>query len=234
MVGKKMGAFCTKVVPGSPLSRLQSWTQGIRAQPSVPLSGETPGSFWRALGMLQPLPAGPDTWQLRVHCSRDLLATSPLPCHCCDPPGTVAREPRGQGILHSCLCPRHPSTSTSSPQCSHQARGCPCPPSQACPCSSPLSSSPHGGKTLTNDSHQENELCSVHGGQAGSICSENRCLQEGGRNLPPKPAGIICGPLGWGTTANQRLQKQTMALEELLHRQACLSKFAARFASKRS
>lgn len=171
-----MGAFCTEVIPGSLLSWRHSRTQGIRAQPSISLSGETPGSFWHALGMLQPLPAGPDTWQLHAHCSGDLLATGPLPCHCCDPPGTVTREPRGQGILHGCPCPHHPSTSTSSPQCSHQARGWPCPPSQVCP----LSSSLHGRKTLTNDSHHKNELCSVHGGQAGSICSENRCLQEGG------------------------------------------------------
>lgn len=85
-----------------------------------------------------------------------------------------------------------------------------------------------------NDLQHENDLCSLYRGQAGSICSQDRCLQEGGQNPPPKPAGYICGPLGWGTTTNQRLQKQTMVIKELLHRQACLSKFTAQFASKRS
>lgn len=79
---KKLETFCTKVIPGSPLSRLQSRTQGTRAQPSVSLSGEAPGSFRHALGTLQLLPAGPDTWQLCAHCSRDRLASSPLLCHC--------------------------------------------------------------------------------------------------------------------------------------------------------
>lgn len=67
---------------------------------SISLAGEAPGSSWHALVWLQLLPAGPDTWQLHAHCSRDLLARTL--CH-----GTAVTLP---GQSPECLEHREAST----------------------------------------------------------------------------------------------------------------------------
>lgn len=177
------------------------------------LAGEAPGS-WHALGSLQLLPAGPDTWQLHTHCSRDLLATTP--CH-----GTAVTLP-GQ----SPECPEDREASTAAhAYTTHQLQQLstvlpPGSPSQSCPCSGPLSRSIHRvKKPLTNNSNHKNK----HGEQGGNICSETCCLQEGGQNPSLKHAGYIHGPLSWGVTTNHGLPKQRTAIRSsCTGRRVCL------------
>lgn len=196
--------FCARVKPWSPLSHLHL-DPGIRAHSSISLAGEAAGSSWHALGSLQLLPAGPNTRWLCACCSRDLLATSP--CH-----DTAVTLP-GQ----SPECPEDRESSTAAP-----AHTTPHP--RLVPALVPSPGYCIWKKTLMNNSNHKNK----HGEQAENICSVTCCLQEGGQNPPPKPAGYICGPLGWGVTTNQGLPKQSTAIKS-----SCTALTAAGFARKR-
>lgn len=74
-------------------------------------------------------------------------------------------------------------------------------------------------KALMNNLNNKNK----HGEQAGNLCPETCCLQEGGQTPPPKPAGYICGPLSWGLTTYQGLPKQSTAIRSsCTGRRVCL------------
>lgn len=127
--------------------------------------------------------------------------------------------PRGQGILYSCPCPHHPSppAALQSAPTRHGAGPVPIPGWSLL--WSPLQVTAYGKKTLMNNLNHKNK----HGEQAGNICSETCCLQEGGQNPPPKPVGYICDPLGWGVTTNQGLPKESTAIRSSCSgRRVCL------------
>lgn len=130
--------------------------------------------------------------------------------------------PRGQGSLHSCPCAHHPSPPAALHSAPTRHGAGPVPHPSLVPAM--VTSLGHciWKKKLINNSNHKNK----HGEQAGNICSETCCLQEGGRNPSPKPAGYICGALG--VTTNQGLQKHSH--QKLLHRQEDLTLIAAGFA----
>ena len=142
------------------------------------------GNSWLpgcASGVLRPLPAGPNTWQLRARCSRDL----------CDPGDSHQRAQRTGNPPRLPL----PTPPTHLCQLSPQARGCPSAPSQAWPRAGPLSSSPCPG-----EKPNERLTQGVGDRQGASAPRRDGCRREDGALLPklqrasglghPRPAGL--------------------------------------------
>lgn len=154
---EKNRAFGTKVLPGSLWRWLQSRIQGMRAQARVSLSGGTPGSFWHALGMLQRCQLAPT----RGSCVPIAPGTSlqPAPSHvtAVTPLGQAPASPGDrESSMAACAHTTHPPPAGSL-RAPTRLGAVPVPH----PRSGPLSSSPHGAKTLMNNSHHENKLCSL-------------------------------------------------------------------------